>query len=242
MTRAQWADPEGQLSARKLTGSVIAQALEAGASAAGLVPMELLRGSPSHVVEPVVGWSGKVGSVLVLGLAHPEAEPVLDWWGGPGGTEGNRRLMGIGNKVIARLSEDHRISAANLPYYANQGGVFLKDAAVLAGLGVIGRNNLFISAEWGPRLRLRGVVLRADFTAGPAQAIDPCQECPAPCLEVCPQGALNEAGFSRPGCMIQMDWDRDHAVPVNNPDPGGPEKQARHCRACELACPAGEGG
>jgi epoxyqueuosine reductase len=37
-----------------------------------------------------------------------------------------------------------------LPYKVEEGGMFLKDAATLAGLGIIGKNNLLITPEFEP--------------------------------------------------------------------------------------------
>jgi len=39
------------------------------------------------------------------------------------------------------------INACPLPYRVEQGGILLKDAAVLAGLGVTGKNNLVITPQ-----------------------------------------------------------------------------------------------
>ena len=44
-------------------------------------------------------------AVLVLALAHGEDQPELDWWGGPGGTEGNRRLQEMSAAIRRTLAE-----------------------------------------------------------------------------------------------------------------------------------------
>ena len=222
-----------------LAGRIVSWALEAGASAAGIAPLDSLRSSPSHQKEPIVDWRAKSGSVLVLGLAHPGNQPELDWWDGRRGTPGNRRLMDVGEAVLARLRAEEGPEAEDLPYHADRGGVFLKDAAVLAGLGVIGRNNLLITPGLGPRIRLRGVLVRAQLPASPGPEFDPCGECPAPCLKACPRGGLGGEGYARARCMLQMDWDRDHALAVADPEPGGSKSLIKYCRLCERACPVG---
>jgi len=97
--------------------------------------------------------------VLVLALVHDEGESELDWWDGERGTPGNRRLESIAKSLRQWLKEDLNSDAHLLPYHVEKGGIFLKDAAVLAGLGTIGMNNLLITPEFGPRVRLRALLL-----------------------------------------------------------------------------------
>ena len=54
------------------------------------------------------------------------------------------------------------VSAYPLPYHVKKGGLFLKDAAVLSGLGIIGKNNLLLHPAWGPRIRLRSILMDGD--------------------------------------------------------------------------------
>lgn len=64
-----------------------------------------------------------------------------------------------------------------------------KTAAVKAGLGWIGKSGLFISEDYGPRVRL-GTIL-TDMTLEPANEVMPskCGEC-RKCVESCPAMAL----------------------------------------------------
>jgi len=213
---------------------LVSRALAAGASLAGVVALEELRSSPSHVLEELPDRSWSAGSVLVLGLAHPGPEPELDWWDGDQGTAGNRLLIQVNQTLIAWLGKELGIRAFDLPYHPHR-----KDAAVLAGLGMIGRNNLLLAAGLGPRLRLRGLILEAELPPTPRDRIDPCAGCPAPCWSACPQEAFAREVFSRERCNLQMEEDRAAAV---REAPGGPGRTGlliRYCRACELACPRG---
>lgn len=66
-----------------------------------------------------------------------------------------------------------------------------KMVATRAGLGWIGKTDLFISREFGPRLRLVSVLLDQE-PGGAAQAVDRslCGTCTL-CVEQCPAGAAN---------------------------------------------------
>ena len=223
-----------------LAGGIVSWALEAGASAAGIVPLDSLRSSPSHQKEPIVDWSAKSGSVLVLGLAHPGNQPELDWWDGRRGTPGNRGLMDVGETVLARLRAEEGPEAQDLPYHADRGGVFLKDAAVLAGLGVIGRNNLLIAPGLGPRIRLRGVLIRARLPASPGPEFEPLRGVSGPLSQGLSQGGPGRGGIC-PGPVHAPDG----LGPGPRPGPGrsgawgGPKSLIKYCRLCERACPVG---
>ena len=134
-----------------------------GASVAGIASVEALKNSPSHVVfEKLDGfdrvrpmdpgdaapgqtaWPVNAGSAVVVGVEHSEDKPELDWWqeGLRGGTLGNRILMDITSKLANWLEKGTGYKTYKLPYHFERGGIFLKDAAVVAGLGCIGKKNL----------------------------------------------------------------------------------------------------
>jgi len=53
-------------------------------------------------------------------------------------------VIRISKVLVKWLYDTHGIKAQALPYHVEKGGVYLKDAACLAGLGVRGKNNLLI--------------------------------------------------------------------------------------------------
>jgi epoxyqueuosine reductase len=211
---------------------LIEKAKDFGASLAGITPLGPVIDSPSTKVHNPLRLDERSGSVLVLALEHPVDNPQLDHWGGSRGTEGNRILHEVIVKTVGWLRENHGIRARHLPYQVRSGGVYKKDAAVLSGLGVIGRNNLLITPELGPRIRFSAMLVEIESEPPPALDFDPCSGCPAPCLSVCPQNAFEGGSFSRPACMLQMDADEAAA---------GVQSAAlvAYCRECELACPVG---
>ncbi len=106
-----------------------------------------------------VDWPASAESLLVLGLRHPLSEPRLDWWE-RGDTLGNRHLRRASQTMKRWLKKEHGLNAVPLPYHVEKGGIFLKDAAALAGMGIIGRNNLLVHPQWGPRIRLRALLIK----------------------------------------------------------------------------------
>jgi len=219
---------------------IIAQAKSSGASLAGIASIRSLRNSPSHRVHGKPVWPQGAKSVLTLGLHHKETEPELDWWDGNKGSPGNRRLINVANSLIEWLKKEFNLNAHDLPYHVEKGGIFIKDAAVLAGLGTIGMNNLLITSEFGPRVRFRA--LAVDVGLEPACPIDfaPCEFCDMPCRQVCPQDAFRNGSYSRALCNEQMEIDRATRVIVKEEKKDSPFEYIKYCRACELACPVGK--
>jgi epoxyqueuosine reductase len=226
------------------SAQIISKAKELGAAIAGLASVELLQESPSHKILGRFGtkidgvhsfegmiegfneinWPAKAKSALVIGLSHPQEEPELDWTLGSGNTPGNRILQRINRELAAWIGQEFGIKAHRMPYWVEKGGIYLKDTAVLAGLGCIGRNNMLITPELGPRVRLRGMLLEDELTPSGPVAFDPCAGCEEFCRKACPQNAFDrivlspdEAGmptlpgrdgcFSRARCYVQMDKD-----------------------------------
>lgn len=207
--------------------------------------------------EVKVNFSKEAKTILIIAICHPEDTPTLDYWRNPfpGGTEGNLRLIRINNKIIKWLKENESLIGVQIPYAIVQGGLYLKDAAVLSGLGVLGKNNLLITPQFGPRIRLRAMALPVSLpTTGPLD-FDPCTFCDVPCRRICPQGAFDEkvysskdygqtelpareGVYSRATCKLEMDKNHDAAnfIPI---DGGEIMRVAAHCRACEFVCPVG---
>jgi epoxyqueuosine reductase len=237
------ADPE-------LNHRIIDKAKELGASLAGIATLSSLKNAPSYEVydkspyyeryERIL-WPGEdIHSVLVLALVHDPSEPELDWWRTelPGRTLGNQRLMVLADELRDWLIEDFDIRATPLSYYVEEGGIFLKDASVLAGLGTIGKNNLLITPEYGPRVRLRALCLDVELEATGPIDFNPCVDCPMPCQLACPQNAFQNGSYSRDTCDLQMGEDEASQEVFGTLEDGKTLKVCRrYCRECELACP-----
>ena len=269
--------------------AIIAKARDLGAVAAGIASVELLKQSPSHQTLAKYGtkidgeyswdadhdtrqvdWPSGARSAVVIAVSHPRDEPELDWSCASGQTPGNERLVRITEQLARWLEEESGVRARPMSYHVEEGGVYVKDAAVLAGLGCIGRNNIVISPVWGPRIRLRALLLDASLMPTGPIAFDPCRDCDEPCRRACPQEAFAKAvlspaeagidalpgrdgSFSRATCSVQTDRDMQ-ASGVELNDEYGMERQMtgsaaaepradgriKWCRRCELACPVGE--
>lgn len=237
----------------KIEQSIIAKAKETGASLAGIARVAALKDSTSYAVYDKrphrqdykgVEWKEEWKSVLVWALAHPASRPSLDWWSSkvPGATPGNRMLMDQSSTIRVWIEQELGIKALSLAYQIESGGVFLKDSAVLAGLGVFGKNNLLVTPEFGPRIRLRGIFLEADLEpTGPLSDFDPCRGCDAPCFRSCPRNAFASGRFELDSCRLEMNKCVADATLIEGSIMGidEPSNTIKYCRNCELSCPIG---
>jgi len=238
----------------KIETTIVEKAKKLGASLAGIASIDDLKASPSYAVydkKPFyqeytgVKWNAAHKSILVWALHHPESEPVLDWWSMkvPGFTPGNGMMRLQSRKLRIWLGEALGINALSLPYQIEYGGAFLKDSAHLAGLGVIGQNNLLVTPQFGTRVRLRGIFMEAELAPTGPLDFDPCSGCARPCHGACPQDAFQSGSFERPRCKKENDKREAEAQILDGSIMGidEPSEVTKPCRYCELACPVAQG-
>ncbi len=236
------------VSSSELTEKIVEKAKSLGASIAGVTSVESLKESPSHRIYPKIGmnlevhwrdakdnvkpdevtWPVDAVSAVVIGVAHNADEPELDWWDGKG-TPGNRILVRINKKLSEWIVNTFPGKTYKLPYFIEKGGIFLKDAAVMAGLGCIGKNNLVITPGYGPRIRFRALLLDREAEATGPLEFNPCEGCKQPCRKACPIKAFQNTVYSAdalgqsilPGingtydrvtCNVKMEKDIEEAV------------------------------
>jgi len=252
---------------------IIEMAMENGATLAGIASMEALKVSASHTIYNKMGdyagigtvnddalpdnqlfnWPDSIISMLVIGLSHPVDKPELDWWDGKG-TPGNRVLIDIIERTSQQIENNLEVKTFKLHYYVEKGGIFLKDAAVLAGLGCIGKNNMLLTPSSGPRVRLRALFLDAEIQPTGPIAFNPCTDCKVFCRRVCPENAMDKKApifksiefsehlpgrdgtYSRELCNVRM----ERAVTERSKDDYGKQPKIKYCRKCEFACPVGK--
>lgn len=266
-----------KLDTSNISIQIMNKAISLGASTAGIASVAALKQSPSYEIyekikpyegvgsyEPsgkagpgMVEWPPEARSAVVITLAHQENKPQLDWWDGNKGTEGNRILITIGEALAQWVKDTFNINTRHLSYHIEQGGIFIKDAAVMAGLGCMGKNNLVITPEFGPRVRFRALLLDTELGPTDPKTFNPCEECNAPCRQVCPQDALSNTiysprelemenlpgrngCYSRGACNIQMEQDIEAAKVLSPSVDKGTGMVVKYCRRCELECPVGQ--
>lgn len=263
-----------------LRSRIFQKLYELGADCVGTARIDTLRGGPSETLFPnmkdhvrdhfaeeittglphgTVYWEEDARSVIIFAVSHPKEKPEMDWWCGEIDPPGNAKLLDISRKFKAFMSGEYpAIHVYSKRYHVERGGVYLKDAAVEAGLGCIGYNNLLVTPKFGPRVRLRAITLSVPLPPTGPIAFDPCTSCAKPCITHCPQHAFDrviytpeetglnrlpgrEGNYFRAACNNQMLHNEQTAQVGLMPEVcDHPEKIIKYCRNCELYCTAGE--
>lgn len=147
---------------------------------------------------------------------------------------------------------DSYYAASNAAYHAskslevrlNAAGVFAKanvaypakEAAVRAGLGIIGKSSLLITPEFGTRtviiLMATGIPVSVDVAA--YQSKSSCLNC-GRCAGVCPSGALDASGMAHPEKCLRNYMMEGIVVPEFLREKMG--MKLIGCDACQRVCP-----
>jgi epoxyqueuosine reductase QueG len=136
---------------------------------------------------------------------------------------------------IARFLEKRGFKAfviqPTTPYYAQEfrGVMSHRHAAIRAGLGVFGKNNLVLTREFGPRQRFCTVLTDADLVPDPLIEEDLCMGCNT-CREGCPVQAWDSKSgiFYKPVCAHHQNWNR------------ADQECKQPCGICIQVCPVGK--
>ena len=153
-----------------------------------------------------------------------------------------KKLEVILRKIEAVLTEE------NIKYYippaAQQNeedllAVFsFKYAAVNAGLGWIGKNDVLITERYGPRVRLSAVLVDYPFTAGRKITKSRCASCNK-CVDVCPYKALK--GLNWNINTLRNDLIDYHLCNKKRSEYIQKHGRKNACGLCMVVCPFGRG-
>ncbi len=183
-----------------LTALVKEHARGMGADLVGIAPVARWKHAPG-MLSPQAHLP-EARAVVVMGIHHPDAS--VEWGGLPNSNYAGPFQIGMIPKLdtmshrMARFLERHGHKSIPMPctgYWrhrpykgirsTNTSSFSHRHAAVAAGLGVFGWNNLLLSERFGPRQRLISVITSAELTPDPLyrgpELCDRCNMCAKRC-------------------------------------------------------------
>jgi len=105
-----------------------------------------------------------------------------------------------------------------------------RHAALLAGLGSFGVNNMLLTPEYGPRVRFGSIFTAAELPGDPLLDRDLCTRCMR-CVRMCPASALKEQDY--PAGLTEKKSCAAHSSELNR-------QGISPCGICIKVCPVGE--
>ncbi len=145
-----------------------------------------------------------------------------------------REIFRITYELTLKL-EDRSVTAVPVPsepyeYWNSEkmegrGILSLKHSAVLAGLGVIGRNKLLTNNRFGNLLKLGLVLTDAVLESDPVAEYSFCRDSCNLCIKNCPVGAISESGVDQKKCRMNSEGVTVKGSPVYT------------CWMCRTICP-----
>jgi len=144
-------------------------------------------------------------------------------------------LSAIQREVVAVL-RDAGFAAVPLPELVPH-----KRAAMLAGMGVYGKNSLILHSRYGPTLRFYGVATSADLVKSSPCEEDLCNNC-VRCIRACPTGVLEPYVMTNPRkCLVDMreakSVDRKYRKMIEKHEPMLTPNSWKMCTVCQMVCP-----
>lgn len=142
------------------------------------------------------------------------------------------------SKELLEVIRHKGIRNALIPNALQNQAIFShKRAAVRAGLGWIGKSDLLVTPEFGPRVRLATILIDAEVDGDAPFTESRCGECQA-CAGACPARAIQVARNPETGktglvSAAECNRNRERTVPALG--------RKYSCGLCLLACPYGQG-
>ena len=147
----------------------------------------------------------------------------------------------VSEKILTQLQK--MLDEYNVKYYippvAQNNEVYLtapfsfKFAAVNAGLGWIGKNDVVITKQYGPRVRLSVILINEIFVYGNKILKSNCPENCKKCVDVCPHKALHNVQWNINSLRSDRLCNEKRSIYLKT------HGRKNACGLCMVACPFG---
>lgn len=189
-------------------------------------------------------YAGEYKSALVMAVPYGE-QLTLENYTEERFDKGIRDAKIVLEEILAQLKEvldGHKVKYYIPPTVQNDeeelaAPFSFKYAAVNAGLGWIGKNDVVITEKYGPRVRLSAILIDHPFTYGQRIIRSKCPDSCRKCVEACPYDALHDVKWEIEALRNDI---IDYKL-CNQKRSLYLEKHGRKnaCGLCMAACPVG---
>ncbi len=179
----------------------------------------------------------KYKTIIVLALSYPSE--VVEYKGKGYGMLSrysyNIDYHLVFKKVFEEIKIELDILNIDSHFSVDVSDIYEKQAASLAGLGYIGKNQLLINKEYGSYLNLATILIDKDISKNIALQ-DNCRDCTL-CIDACPSNALDN-GFDRSKCISDISQEKNI---LNTEKISYFKKVIYGCDICQQVCPKNKG-
>lgn len=192
--RTPWSSQEN------MTRAVKEKAISLGAHLVGIAPIERMENAPPKLhprrllpeANSLVSMAYRINrGIQQLHLRGVSPMPFSRF----AGLEPKVRLDEMALDLANFLEDMDYISLpvpANQYYYQEEGvgEISHKHVGMAAGLGRLGRGGFLVTPQYGGAVQLISVLTTAPLKPDPMILEDPCEDCPQPCVSICPVQAI----------------------------------------------------
>jgi len=147
----------------------------------------------------------KYKTIIVLGLCYPSK--TVEYKGNGYGLLSrysyNTDYHIVFKNIFKQIEKEFDKLNIKTHFSVDVSDIYEKQAAVLANLGYIGKNQLLINKKYGSYLNLATILIDIDIEISRnLQIVDDCGECKL-CIDACPSNTLDN-GFNRELCISNI--------------------------------------
>jgi len=179
----------------------------------------------------------KYKTIIVLGLSYPSSQ--VEYKGKGYGVLSRYAYNTDYHRVFKDVYQDIKIELDELNilnhFSVDVSDIFEKQAAELANIGYIGKNQLLINNKYGSYINLATILVDIDISKEISTSLD-CGDCTL-CIDACPSNALDD-GFNRINCISDISQEKNV---LKNEQIGYFNKVIYGCDICQQVCPKNNG-
>jgi len=177
-------------------------------------------------------------TIIVLGLSYPseEVEYKGKGYGMLSRYSYNTDYHVVLRNVFSSIKKELDLLSIKSHFSVDVSDILEKQAAMLAGLGYLGKNQLLINKKYGTYLNLATILVDIEIEKDEILVQDNCDGCRI-CIDACPSSALDN-GFNREQCISDISQEK---LFLSDKEITYFDTVIYGCDICQKVCPKNKG-